>query len=78
MNKYDAYIEDIFKEDKWLNSEITWLKIDSPKSPKDIKSYLKLANITIGITKKINWFQKLMYKLFFEIEIKKLENKDES
>ena len=62
-------------EDKWLNSEITWLKIDRPVSPKDIKTYLKLANITIGITKKINWFQRLMYKLFFNIEIEKLEEK---
>ena len=62
-------------EDKWLNSEIIWLKIDRPVNPKDIKTYLKLANITIGITKKINWFQRLMYKLFFEIEIEKLEEK---
>ena len=62
-------------EDKWLNSEIVWLKIDRPVRPKDIKTYLKIANITIGITKKINWFQRLMYKLFFNIEIEKLEEK---
>ena len=62
-------------EDKWINTEITWLKIDSPVSPKDIKTYLKLANVTIGITKKINWFQKIMYKIFFNIEIEKLEKK---
>ena len=71
----DVCIGDIFKEDKWVNSEITWLKIDRPESPKDIKAFLKLANITIGITKKINWFQRLMYKLFFNIEIEKLEEK---
>ena len=64
-------------EDKWINSEITLLKIDRPISPENIKSYLKLANITIGITKKINYFQRLMYKLLFDIEIEKLESKDE-
>ena len=62
-------------EDKWLNSEITLLSIERPINPKDIKTYLKLANITIGIDKKINWFQKIMYKLFFGIEIEKLEEK---
>ena len=75
MNNNDVYNGDIFREDKWLNSEITLLSIEKPINPEDIKTYLKLANITIGIDKKINWFQKIMYKLFFGIEIEKLEEK---
>ena len=58
-----------------MNDEVLWLSINRPTSTKDIKTYLKLGNITIGITKKINWFQKLMYKLFFGIKIEKLEEK---
>ncbi len=57
-----------------MNNDKAWLIITPPKND-EIRSYLKLANITIGITKKINWFQKLMYKLFFGIEIEKLEEK---
>ena len=60
-----------------MNDKVLWLSIDRPTSTNDIKSYLKLGNITIGITKKINWFQKLMYKLFFGIKIEKAEGKND-
>lgn len=70
MNNDENIIRRIYEE-----KEKVWIKIDRPVSPKDIKTYLKIANITIGITKKINWFQRLMYKIFFGIEIERLEEK---
>lgn len=37
------------------------------------KSLLEIGNIKIYNTKKFNWFQRKMFKIFFEIKIKKLE-----
>ena len=53
------------------------VKIEHPNKNQKIQSRLKIFNMTISLTGKVNWFQKLMYKLFFGIEIEKLESKDE-
>ena len=37
------------------------------KTKQDYKSKLIIENITIYLTKKLNWFQRKMYKIFFNI-----------
>lgn len=41
----------------------------------DNKSILKIGNIKIYNTKKFNWLQRKMFKIFFGIEINNLESK---
>lgn len=43
----------------------------------DNKSILKIGNIKIYNTKKFNWLQRKMFKIFFGIEINNLESKGE-
>ena len=37
------------------------------KTKQDYKSKLLIGNMTIFLTKKLNWFQRKMYKIFFNI-----------
>ena len=37
-----------------------------------IKSKFKIGNIIILLPKKYNWFQKKMYKIFFNIDLEKV------
>lgn len=41
------------------------------------KSLLEIGNIKIYNTKKFNWFQRKMFKIFFGIKINNLESKGE-
>lgn len=43
----------------------------------DNKSILKIGNIKIYNTKKFNWLQRKMFKIFFGIKINNLESKGE-
>ena len=43
----------------------------------DNKSILEIGNIKIYNTKKFNWFQRKMFKIFFGIKINNLESKGE-
>lgn len=37
-----------------------------------IKSKFKIGNVIICLPKKYNWFQKKMYKIFFNIDLEKV------
>ncbi len=37
-----------------------------------IKSKFKIGNVIIYLPKKYNWFQKKMYKIFFDIDLEKV------
>ena len=41
-----------------------------------IKSKFKIGNAIIYIPRKYNWFQKRMYKLFFNIDLEEGNSKD--
>ena len=38
-----------------------------------VKSKFKIGNIIIYLPKEYNWFQKKMYKIFFNIDLEKVE-----
>lgn len=42
-----------------------------------VKSKIIIGNLTIFNTKKFNWLQRKMFKIFFGIEINNLESKGE-
>ena len=44
---------------------------------KDYKSKLVVGNVTMYCTKKFNWFQRKMLKIFFGFEASNLESKGE-
>ena len=56
-----------------MNNELPIVTIDYNH---DIKAYLTIVNIRIGINKIPNWFRRLMLKIFFGIEVERLD-KDE-
>lgn len=41
---------------------------------KEYKTKIKIGNLTIFQEKHYNWFRKLMYKFFFDIEIEDMED----
>ena len=84
LNKED--IETQIKLAKITNES---LKVDNSLTPKlttrDVviklndnnKSLLEIGNIKIYNTKKFNWLQRKMFKIFFGIKINNLESKGE-
>ena len=43
------------------------------KSERDYRSKIELGNITIFVTKKFNWFNRLMLRLVFGLKIEGLD-----
>lgn len=48
------------------------IEIKYRKTNEKYQSSMIIGNMTINNIKKFNWFQRLMYKICFNIEIKKL------
>jgi hypothetical protein len=44
----------------------------------EIKSKFKIGNVVIHLPKTYNWFQKKMYKLFFNIDLEEGDNYDKN
>lgn len=44
----------------------------------EIKSKFKIGNAIIYLPRKYNWFQKRMYKLFFNIDLEEGDNNDKN
>ena len=42
----------------------------------EIKSYIRIGNVTIYSTHHFNWFQRKMWKLFFGFEIENVKEND--
>ena len=60
------------------NKEIPFIEINNNpfiNIPK-YKSELIVGNITVRLTKKFSWFNRLMLKLVFGLNIKNLEDKE--
>ena len=49
-----------------INNNNTYIYLSDAE---EIKSNFKIGNIIICLPRKYNWFQKKMYKLFFNIDL---------
>ena len=66
-------IENLICYDQEPLIEIDYRKKEEEK----YRSILIIGNMKIRNTKKFNWFQRKMFKIFFGIEINNLESKGE-
>lgn len=64
------------KVDNSLTTKITTGDVVIKLNNNDNKSILEIGNIKIYNTKKFNWFQRKMFKIFFGIKINNLESKE--
>lgn len=71
MNIENSMCWDITTEQFDIEQE-PLITVDYRKSNEKYQSSMVIGNITINNIKKFNWFQKLMYKICFNIEIKKV------
>lgn len=71
MNIENSMCWDITTEQFDIEQE-PLIDIDYRKPSEKYKSIMFIGNITINNVKKFNWFQRLMYKICFNIEIKKV------
>lgn len=64
-----------FENGEWqtINDSITVMDNYAKFYSDDIKSILKLGNLNINITKKLNWFQKIMWKICFGITVENIK-----
>lgn len=71
MNIENSMCWDITTEQFDIEQE-PLIEIDYRKPSEKYQSSMVIGNITINNIKKFNWFQRLMYKICFNIEIKKV------
>ena len=57
------------------NFENTTFIINGSSFRPSYKSVMKCGNVTINNTRNFNWFQRLMWKLFFGFEIENIKEK---
>lgn len=69
--------EENLKVDNNLTTKMTTGDVFIKLNNNDNKSILEIGNIKIYNTKKFNWLQRKMFKIFFGIEINNLESKGE-
>lgn len=71
-----CYDNDITSDEFDMQQE-PLIEIDYRKKEEKYHSILIIGNMKIRNTKKFNWFQRKMFKIFFGIEINNLESKGE-
>lgn len=54
-------------------NNVPFIEISNELNEKTYKSSLILGNITINLTQKFNWFQRLMIKLIFGFKIERID-----
>lgn len=71
MNIENSMCWDITTEQFDIEQE-PLIEINYRKPNEKYQSSMVIGNMTINNIKKFNWFQRLMYKICFNIEIKKV------